>query len=67
MTEFEKEVLTHGPSETRIMLWMSKAADFLEISKLLTEQDIKGLKEVLRLMDLGRKGDTHGPKQDPPP
>ena len=67
MTEFEKEVLRNGTSETRIMLWMSKAADFCDMCRLMTEQDIKGLKEVLRLMDLGRKGDTHGPKQDPPP
>ena len=67
MTEFEKEVLRNGTSETRIMLWMSKAADFCDMCRLMTEQDIKGLKEVLKLMDLGRKGDSHGPKQDPPP
>ena len=67
MTEFEKEVLRNGTSETRIILWMSKAADFCDMCRLMTEQDIKGLKEVLSLMDLGRKGDSHGPKQDPPP
>lgn len=51
MTEFEKEVLRNGTSETRIMLWMSKAADFCDMCRLMTEQDIKGLKEVLKLME----------------
>ena len=50
MTEFEKEVLRNGTSETRIMLWMSKAADFCDMCRLMTEQDIKGLKEILTLM-----------------
>lgn len=48
MTEFEKQIYEDMNSTDRILLWMIKFENLMDFSKVLTEEDRKGICEIIR-------------------
>lgn len=51
MTPFAKQVYADMKSTDRILLWMIKCQELLELSEVMTEQDVKGMLKVCDLME----------------
>lgn len=47
MTEFEKQIYEDMNSTDRILLWLIKFEDLMDFSKVLTEEDRKGICEII--------------------
>lgn len=47
MTEFEKQIYEDMNSTDRILLWMIKFENLMDFSKVLTEEDRKGICEII--------------------
>lgn len=50
MTEFEKQTYKEMDRATRVSIWMIKASEFFEFSRIMTKEDAKFLKRVLDVM-----------------
>lgn len=50
MTEFEKQTYKDMSRADRVSIWMIKASEFFEFSRLMTNEDAKFLKKVLEAM-----------------
>ena len=50
MTEFEKQTYKDMSRADRVSIWMIKASEFFEFSRLMTNEDAKFLKKVLDAM-----------------
>jgi hypothetical protein len=47
MTKFEKQIYEDMNSTDRILLWMIKFENLMDFSKVLTEEDRKGICEII--------------------
>ena len=55
MTEFEKSVYTDMKSVDRVLLWAIKAIELMELSDLLTKEDILLVRDLVK-MERGKGG-----------
>ena len=53
MNNFQRRIYTDMNSVDRILIWMTKYQEFMEFSRILTDQDIKNLYEICDLMKRG--------------
>ena len=54
MTEFERAVYADMKPADRVSIWLIKAADFFEYSRIMTEEDTEVLRKVLEKMKEGK-------------
>lgn len=50
VTEFAKQTYKDMSTANRVRIWMIKASEFFEFSRLMTNEDAKFLKRVLDVM-----------------
>lgn len=50
MTPFEKQAYADMSSIDRIRLFMIKAEEFMQFCRIMTEEDVQGLKRICDLM-----------------
>lgn len=50
MTQFERQAYANMRSIDRIWLYMVKVMELVELSRIMTEEDVQGLKRIFKLM-----------------
>ena len=54
MTDFEKQAYASMKSEDRILLWLAKAAELVELQSIMTDEDAQGMKRVYKILKEAR-------------
>lgn len=57
MTDFEKSVFVEADSLFRVRTYLCKLFELTEMAKLMTDEDVKGLKKIYDLMAKDGDGD----------